>query len=96
MPSHSDWFTFLQNGHNKTELIRALVRHCKSTDVRKLLHPIIVTEEEKTWYITKDGILETPVNNHVEAETRKIMEAVKSEGPVIATAANTDILVLMC
>ena len=97
MLPHSDWFTYLINGRNKTELIRALVRNFDSTDVRKkLLHPIIVTEEEKTWYITKDHILETPGSNHVEADTKIIMEAGKSGGPVVVKAADTDILVLMC
>ena len=72
------------------------MRHFKSIDVRKkLLHPILVTEEKKTWYITKDGIPETPVSNHAEADKRIIMEAVKSDGPVIVKAADTDILVLM-
>ena len=81
---------------NKTELIRALVHHFKPIDVRKnLLHSIIITGEEKTWYITKDGILETPGSNYLGADTRIILEAVKSDGPVIVKAADTDILVLM-
>ena len=84
MLPHSDWFTFLINGRNKTELIRALVGNFDSTDVRKkLLHPIIVTEEEKTWYITKYHILETPGSNHVEADTKIIMEAGKSGVPLL-------------
>ena len=57
------------------------MRHFKSINVqKKLLHPIIVTEKEKTWYTSKDGILKFPDNNHVEADTRIIMEAVKSDG----------------
>ena len=97
IPRHSDWFKFLRNGHNKTELIRALVHHFKFIDVRmELLHQIIVTEEQKTWYVIKDGILETPGSNHVEADTRIIMEAFKSDDPVIVKAADADIFVLMC
>ena len=98
IPRNSSWFTFLGNGHAKTELIQALVRHSKSIDVRnELLHQIIVTKEEKTWYITKDGTLETPDNNDVEVDTRTIMEAVKSESPVIVKAADTDdIFILVC
>ena len=33
MPRHSDWFTFLRNSHNKTEMNLVLVRHLKSIDV---------------------------------------------------------------
>ena len=58
--------------------------------------PIIVAEEEKTWCIIKDDILEAPGSNHVEADTKIIMEAAKSDGPVIVKAADTDILALMC
>lgn len=40
--------------------------------------------------------MEAPSSNHVEADTRIVLEAVKSEFPVIVKAADTDILVLMC
>ena len=96
MLRHSDWFTFLRNGHNKTELIRALVHHFKSIDVRKkLLHPIIVTEEEKTWSIAIDGILRTSGSNHVEVDIRIIMEAVKLL-EVVKAGDTGNILDLMC
>lgn len=54
-------------------------------------------EEEKTWYITEDVIQKTPGSNQVEAGTRIIMEAVKSDCLIIVKATDTDnILVLMC
>ena len=97
MPKPSDWPSFLRNSHNKTQLIKALVLHFKSIDVRKnLKYELIVTEEEKTWKISRNSIVEPESSNHVEADTRIIMEALKSEGPVIVKAADTDILVLMC
>ena len=106
-PKNSDWYSFLRNSHNKTELICALVRHFKSDDVRmNFQYPIIVTAEEKTWQLSTNQVLELPSSNHVEADTRIIMEALKSENTetleditactIIVKAADTDILVLMC
>ena len=97
MPGHSDWFKFLRNGHNKTQLIGALVRYLKSAEVRRYLkYPVVITDEEKTWYVTKHDILERRSSNHVEADTRILMEAIKSDYPVVVRAADTDILILMC
>ena len=80
---HSDWSMPIRNVDNKTEFIRAVMGHFKSTDVRKkLIHQIIVIEEEKTWYIIKDGIVETPGSNHVEADTR-IKKKKKLYGPFL-------------
>ena len=41
---------------------------------RTLVHPIVITEEEKTWHITKNEVMEGLDSNHVEADTRIIME----------------------
>ena len=47
MPQNADWYSFLQNNHNKTERISALVGYFKSEEIRrKFSHPIIITEEE--------------------------------------------------
>ena len=43
---------------------------------------IIITEEEKTWQLPKNQVLELPSSNQVEADTRIIMEALKSESTV--------------
>ena len=97
MPQGKDWEEFLCCPHNKTMLIRALVAHYKSEEVRKdLKYPVIVTEEEKTWGITTNSVMELLPCNHIEADTRLILEASKSELPVVIKATDTDVLVLMC
>ena len=77
-------------------MIRALVEHYKNTSVqRNLQYPLIVTQEEHTWRITKDDVVELVSCNHIEADTRLILEASKSYFPVVINATDTDILVLM-
>ena len=80
MPQNADWYSFLRNNHNKTELISALVGYFKSEEIRrKFLYPIIITEEEKTWHLSSTQKQELPRSNHVESDTRIIMEALRKE-----------------
>jgi len=45
MPQGKDWYTFLNNGKNKIELIHFLANHLKSESVRsKLEIPLVFTE----------------------------------------------------
>ena len=88
--------SFLRNNHNKTQIINALVLHFKSLDVRKdLQYKLIFTEEEKMWEISRNDIIELESSNHVEADTRIIMESLRSENHVVIKASDTDILILM-
>ena len=58
MPQNTDWYSFLQNNHNTTDLISALVGYFKSEEIcRKFSHPIIITEEEKTWHLSSTQML---------------------------------------
>ena len=78
MPQNADWYSFLQNNRNKTELISALVGYFKSEEIRrKFSYPVIIKEEENTWHLSSIRIQELPRSNHVEADTRIIMEALR-------------------
>ena len=97
MSKNKDWNNFLRNSHNKTEMISAIVEYCKSNEFRtKLDIPVLITEEDHTWLVSKTGIEELPSSNHIEADTRIILEALKSTNVVVVIAADTDILILMC
>ena len=98
MPKSGDWNNCLRNGHNKTEMIKALVQYYKTDDEvhTKFNVPIIVTEEEKTWSLTATGVEQLPSSNHIEADAIIILEASKSSNTVIVRGADTDILVLLC
>ena len=55
-----------------------------------------MTHEEKTWAITNSQVYEDLSYNHIETDTRLILEASKSKYPVVIRASDTDALVLMC
>ena len=97
IPKNKDWHNFRRNSHNKTEMISAIVGYCKSKEFRARLDiPILITEEDHTWLVSKTGIDELPSSNHIVADTRIILEALKSTNVVVVIAADTDILILMC
>eukprot|EP00794_Sanderia_malayensis_P002977 gene2977-3431_t len=97
MPKGKDWDAFLRNMENKIELVQALVKHYTKENNRATLKiPLMITEEEKTWIIRQTGTEELDSSNHIEADTRIILEVSKSNRPVVVKAADTDILVLMC
>jgi hypothetical protein len=96
MPKGKDWDSFLRNSENKTELIRFLVSYYKTDAVRSKLNiPLTVTEEEKTWLITRVKIEQLESCNHHEADTRLILQASKSNDPVVVLATDTDVLILL-
>ena len=55
-----------------------------------------MTHEEKTWKITNSQVNEDLSCNHIEVDTRLILEASKSKHPVVIRASDTDVLVLIC
>ena len=92
------WFeAFLCNPENKIELIQAIVRRLTSDSVRSRLEfELLVTEETRTILITTDRVMELESSNHIEADTRLILEASKSPNDVVIRSADTDVLMLMC
>ena len=82
---------------NKSELVKAITDYYKSKSIReKLKYPLVVALEEKTWKITNSQVNEDLSCNHIEADTRLILEALKSKHSVVITASDTDVLVLLC
>eukprot|EP00794_Sanderia_malayensis_P005787 gene5787-6485_t len=97
MPKGKDSDAFLRNRENEIELVQALVKHYTKENNRATLKiPLIITEEEKTWIIRQTGSEELDSSNHIEADTRIILEVSKSNHLAVVKAADTDILVLMC
>ena len=96
MPAAKDWPAFLQNMENKTNLISFLTNYYKKCDVRTSFEiPLIITEGNHTWRMTKDSVQDAFECNHVEADTRVVLHAYESPNPVIIVASDTDILVLL-
>ena len=57
MPTQDDWAKFLNNGKNKSELVKAITDYHKSKSTReKLKYPFVVTHKEKTWKITNSQV----------------------------------------
>ena len=97
MLTRDNWEKILNNGENKSELVKAITDYYKSKSIReKLKYPLVVTYEEKTWIITSNQVNEDLSCNHIEAGTRLILEASKSKHPVVKRASDTNILALMC
>ena len=55
-----------------------------------------MTHEEKTRKITNSQVKEDLSCNQIEADTRSILEASKSNHLVVLRASDTDVFVLMC
>ena len=86
----------MNNGENKSELVKAITNYHKSKSIRKKVkYPLVVTHEEKTWIITSNPVNEDLSCNHTEADTRLTLEASKSKHPVIIRASDTNIIALM-
>ena len=96
MPRQSEWKSFLHNPENQNELSHFLVTFLK--EIRSLLVriPTIITENEKSWLLTTTSITELEDCNRFEADTRLIYVATQVDDmPVIISATDTDVLVLM-
>ena len=97
MPQGKAWNAFLDNPENKINLIEIIVKRYSSINIRsKLQFELVVTQEHETWLITNDTISELLPSNHIEADTRLISEATKSDNTVVIRSADTDVLMLMC
>ena len=67
MPTQDDWAKLLNNGKNKSELVKAITDYHKSKSTReKLKYPFVVTHKEKTWKITNSQVYEDLSCNHIE------------------------------
>ena len=97
MSTRNDWDKVLNYRENKSELVKVITNYCKSKSIReKLKYPLVVTHRGKTWKITNSQVNEDLTCNHIEADTRLILEASKSKHPIVLRASDTDVLVLMC
>ena len=56
MPTRDDWGKFLNNGENKSQLVKVIADYYKSKSIREKLKYPLVTHEEKTWKITNNQI----------------------------------------
>ena len=90
-PNTNDWDNFLNKGENKTEVINSFLRYFRSRFKLKLLF----TESTNTWKITPSAINMLFTCNHHKTNTRIALRLSKSKKPVIITAAETDVLVLL-
>ena len=79
----------MNNGENKSELVKAITNYCKSKSItEKLRFPLVVTHEEKNWIITRNQVNEDLSCNNTEVS--------KSKHPLVIRASDTDILALIC
>ena len=97
MPHNTnDWNNFLNNGENKTELINFFLRYFSTQKVRSRFKvKLLFTESAKTLEITPSDINMVFTGNHHEADASLVLHASRSIKPVIITATNTDVLVLL-
>ena len=97
MPRGKSWNTFLTNPQNKSNLIEMMVERYRSRNIRsKLKFEFVVTHDQQPFLITNDVVNELLPYNHIEADTRLILEATKSDNHVVIRSADTDVLMLMC
>ena len=55
--TRDDWDKFLNNGENKSGLVKAITDYYKSKSIReKFKYPLVMTHEEKTWKITNSQV----------------------------------------
>eukprot|EP00795_Rhopilema_esculentum_P006387 gene6387-11826_t len=78
-------------------VVRTILRKNTWENRSRLIRiPTIITENEKSWLLTTTSITELEDCNHFEADTRLIYVATQVDDmPVIISATDTDVLVLM-
>ena len=96
MPTRDDWDKFLNNGGNKSELVKAITDYYyKPKSIReKLEYPLVVAHEEKTLKITNNQVYDDLSYNHIEADTTLILEASISKHPVVIGASDTGVTLI--
>ena len=55
-----------------------------------------VTEESKTWLLTRNNVQEQEECNRTEADTRRVLHAAQCQNAVTVRDTDTDILILLC
>ena len=81
--------------HIEQDLIRLARKIFRSEESRQNLKvPLVFTEQEKIWEITRDGVSESIECNHEEADSRLVLQACKRDAVVVVVAKNTDVLVI--
>ena len=96
MPQGNSWHNLLNNNDNKNDLIHLFVLFLKLDDVRmKLAYPVIVTEKESTWKMTKNYVHQMFSCNHEEADTRMVLHASLDDVDCVVCSKDTDVLLLL-
>eukprot|EP00795_Rhopilema_esculentum_P011083 gene11083-biopygen13452 len=57
--------------------------------------PLVFTEQEQQWEITRDGASESYECNHEEADSRLVLQACEKDTVVVVVAKDTDVLVII-
>ena len=97
MITRDDWSKVLNNGENKSKLVKAITDYYKFKSIRgKSKYSLVVTHVEKTWKIINSHVNADLSCHHIEDDTRFILYTSKSKHPVVIRASDTDVLVLMC
>ena len=89
----NEWLAFFNNIKNKTALIKMATNFFKTEDGKKQLSvPLIFTQKEETWMITRDaGARSLFKCNHEGADTRLILHACLQDTNVLVVAKGTDV-----
>ena len=96
MIGSKDCRQFMHNKENKDELIKRFNEFVEHPEAKSHLKvPLTINHKKITTRITRNDADVTVECNHEEADTRLVLHALSSEGPVIVNAKDTDILILM-
>ena len=96
MMGSKDFQQFMHNKENKDELIKRFNDFVEHPEARNHLKvPLTINDRNITKRITRGDVDVTVECNHEEADTRVVLHAFNSEGPVIVKAKDTNILTLM-
>ena len=80
----------------KKTLIRLASKFFKSEEGRQHLKvPLVFTEQEKLWELTRDSVSKSIECNHEEADSRLVLQACERDTVVVVVAKDTDVLVIL-
>ncbi len=96
MLKRNEWLSFFHNIENKTDLIRVAANFLRSQEAKKhICVPLLFTDKEETWKITRDSATMLFQCNHEDADTRLILHACLEDTNVVIVAKDTDVFILM-
>eukprot|EP00794_Sanderia_malayensis_P021307 gene21307-biopygen16343 len=96
MLQSNSWLSFFNHIENKKDLIRLGSKFFRSEEGRQQLKlPLVFTEQEKLWEITRDGVSESIGCNHEEADSRLVLQACERDTVVVVVAKDIDVLVIL-